>query len=227
MPPEYPTETHEPKSKKKLILVLVLITILIAASTTLGLLYYKTKTNMQGELNSKQKAIGGLEKKNSNYLKQIEALKKTDTADTVEINNTNTHRQIPELGVQYALNDQTEDLTYSYAGDSMIYFSNINIANTDKNRDCLGSAPLGGLVKGTGDQTFLGGTTFKQQYEIAIANEQNKNNVKKVGESYFIYQGPQSACQDKAQNKVELTALMTPTARQAVITALQSFEPIE
>ena len=227
MPPEYPTETHETKSKKKLILVLVLITILIAATTTLGLLYYKTKTNMQSELNSKQKSIGSLEKKNSNYLKQIEALKKTDTAETAEINNTNTHRQIPELGVQYTLNDQTNSLTYAYKGNNIIGFSNIKIADADNPVDSLCLSGLGSVAKAAPSEKSpfgAAGETAEQAAQRMLGNADTKSNVKKVGDSYFFYSPGNQPCYSASPNKAAMEPLITPASRSVVPEALQSYD---
>lgn len=223
MPPEYPTETHEKKSKKKLIFTLLLITILIAGATTLGLLYYKTKTDSDKELSNKQNVISSLEKRNANYLKQIDALKKTDESDAAEINSDNTFRQIPELGVQYALNDSSSKLTYAYTGVGMVGFSNVGIVDADKEKVCLGKSPLGGFVKVASNENYSG-TTATQAAEKLLANAETKNTVKKVGEFYVFYQSPQAPC---AGTNTQLNGLITPTARMVVTEALQSLKSIE
>lgn len=223
MPPEYPTKTHEKKSKKKLILVLAMFTVLVSGTTAFGLLYYKTKMNSDEELANKQKTISQLEDRNANYLKQIDSLKTTDDKETKEISNENTHRQIPELGVQYILNENSSNLTYTYAGTGVIGFSNTGIVDADKEKACLGKSPLGNFIKVNANESY-NGQPVAQAAQALTANENTKNNVKQVGEFYVFYQAPQSSC---AGNNAQLTQLITPAARTIVTEALQSLEVIE
>lgn len=220
MPPEYPTETHDKKSKKKVVLLLMAFTILVSGTTAFGLLYYKTKMNSDEEIASKQKTINKLEGRNANYLKQIDALKKTDDADTAEINNQNTHRQIPEFGVSYKLNDQNGNLTYTYGSNGVIGFSNVEIVNADQDKVCLGKAPLGSFIKVNANETF-NNRPASEAAQALTANEETKNNVKKVGDFYIFYQSAQSSC---AGNNTQLNELITPAAKSVVVQAMQSLE---
>lgn len=217
MPPEYPTETHEKKSKKKLILTLVLFTILIAGTTTLGLLYYKTKMDSQKQLANKQKTIEDLEGRNANYLKQIDALKKPEKE---EVQPTATFREIPELGVKYALNDQTKDLTYFYTGRNSIAFSTIDLSNSAINIDeegCLTNGP-GGIIGKLNPTDQLNGTTA----EAAANNSELKDRFKKIGEFYFNFSMPSGPCSQKTDLKSKID--QTLTAGKAAFDSLQATE---
>lgn len=230
MPPEYPTETHEKKSKKKLILLLTAFTVLVSGTTAFGLLYYKTKMNSDEELANKQKTIKELEGRNANYLKQIDSLKATDNKETDEVIADNSFREVPELGVKYALNDQTKDLIPVYSGNNKVSFSNVEIANAEASTNSTPQCLLGGLgtvIKAAPSDPVLGGQTAEQLAQQWSTQEGEKNNVKKIGDSYFIYLIGNQPCYNDSPIKAKLEALITPAARQNVITALQSFKPSE
>lgn len=224
MPPEYPTETHEKKSKKKLILLLTAFTVLVSGTTAFGLLYYKTKMNSDEELASKQKTIKELEGRNANYLKQIESLKATDNKETDEVIADNSFREIPELGVKYALNEQTKDLTYSYNSDG-IMFSTVDLSNsapyTGKTEDgnCTSfNGPGGSISKLKPADQVVGGTTA----EVAANSPEQKDNFKKIGEFYFYLEHPNAPCSQKADLQPKMTRALA-----AGKTAFESLQAIE
>lgn len=224
MPPEYPTETHEKKSKKKIVLLLAAFTVLVSGTTAFGLLYYKTKMNSDEELANKQKTIDELEGRNANYLKQIDSLKKTDDKETDEVIADNSFREIPELGVKYALNDQTNALTYSYMGGNNVWFSTIDLSNsspgdsTTGKDDCLSSnGPGGSIAKMKSTDQFLGTTA-----EAAANSPERKDSFKKIGEFYFYYRGPDAPCSENAA--IQAKASQALAVSKAAFESLQAIE---
>ncbi len=225
MPPEYPTETHEKKSKKKLILVLALFTFLIAGTTTFGLLYYKTKMSSDEELAKKQKTIKELELRNTNYLKQIDELKKIDADEAEQVTEDASFREIPELGVQYALNESTSSLTYVYRGNDTVGFSNIKIADADDPANPLCFSGLGSISKlAPSDRYGASEETAETAAQRMLGNAETKNNVKKIGDNYFFYSPGNQPCYNASQNKAALEPLITLESRAIVTQALQSFQ---
>lgn len=223
MPPVYPTETHENTSKKKLILVLIFFTVLIAGVTALGLLYYKTRTEMQSQLDSKNSKISDLQGQNANFLKQIDALKKPVKEEPEPV-KTDGFREIPELGVKYALNDQTKGLTYSYNLNG-ITFSTVDLSNsapyTGKTEDgnCTSpNGPGGSIEKLKPSDRVVSGTTA----EVAANSPEQKDSFKKIDEFYFYLGHPNAPCSQKADLKPKIDQALA--AGKVAFNSLQAIE---
>lgn len=112
----------KPSKAKKIWLILVVVA-LIASNTAWVLFYFK----QQGEL---QATIAQLKVDKTKLSRDLAAAKKEASKKTES--ETTEWREIPELGVKYKLDSQTEKLTYSYNGikdAQTILWSTVDLAN--------------------------------------------------------------------------------------------------
>ncbi|OGL34260.1 hypothetical protein A3F64_02700 [Candidatus Saccharibacteria bacterium RIFCSPHIGHO2_12_FULL_42_8] len=130
--------TEKKSNKAKIIWFILIVLALIASNTTWGLLYFNQRT----ALNEK---ISKLTVEKQLLNEELADSKKAAAANAED--SDVQWREIPELGVKYKLDSDTEDLTYSYQGakDSEgVNWSTIKLSN--KSTDTNGCNSYDGTV---------------------------------------------------------------------------------
>lgn len=100
------TDEEKPSRAKTVWLVLVVLA-LIASNTAWGLFFFKQQTELQATITELKTEKAQLQKELADAKS---ASKEDDGADE--------WREIPELGLKYIFNDDTEKLTYAYHGST-------------------------------------------------------------------------------------------------------------
>lgn len=192
--------------------LLIIIVVLLIALGGLGYWYwYKTK-QLNTDVSAKQSQIATLE---SEKAKLTAEATEESTSD-----KSSDYITIKEWGVKFKPGSELSDLVY-YTNDDIAYLSTRSLMSsakaalkpdyditTHEGLTCNPVAnPIGIISRGKKDKQILGATYG--EYEGAV----------KVGDYYYIFQGPQSSCSaDKAttdlaikQNQAVKVAIKTIT----------------
>lgn len=166
----------------------VVIVLLVLALGGLGYwYYYKTKQN-NAELAAKQSQIADLQAGKDKLAADLKKAQDSATASSTD----SDYVVIKEWGVKFKPDSKIADLTYGKKGDKEIKFSTISLtssaitASNDVLKACdVGSSGLGYIIRAKKGEAGQGG--------IAIDQEPT---AKKIGDYYYLYTGPSSACSD-------------------------------
>ena len=132
------SSTEKKSNKAKIIWFILIVLALIASNTTWGLLYFNQRT----ALNEK---ISKLTVEKQLLNEELADSKKAAAANAED--EDVQWREIPELGVKYKLDSDTEDLTYSYQGvkdSESVNWSTVKLSN--KSTDTNGCNSYDGTV---------------------------------------------------------------------------------
>ena len=199
--------------KTRWIVIALIILLVIAINATWGWLYSSKRTDFHNQLNDAKQTTKTQKDANAKLANELADSKarladkdsqKPDTQQT-----SSDYREIPELGVKYKLDDETKDLTYSYTGNDSIGFSTVSLIGfgqedfPNKGACIASSAPSGSITMyEPGDMVKTPGTNS------AGTPVEQVEGAKKVGDNYFIFTSPQSAC-TKTHTDDEKSAVQT------------------
>jgi type II secretory pathway pseudopilin PulG len=192
-------ETQPKKSGKGLTFALVIV-IILAIVAVFGTWYY---------MNNKAKNDKKTQDAQINQLKQqILELQKQESSAQQTGKTSTTYVKIPELSLQYPINNDTSGLKYYVNCSSSVCSLKLSTADLeskakqlDPNSECEAkSGPLGGISRGKKGDIILA----DKPIELIDGSRQ-------IGNYYYIYSTPQATC----SNIASVQQLQTESIKQA------------
>lgn len=184
--------------KTRWIVIALVVILVLAINATWGWLYSNKRNNFHSQLNNAKQTASDQKNKTQQLASELadskQRLAEKDKQKPDSQQTSSDFRQIPELGVQYSLNDSTKDLTYSYTGSDSIGFSTAALVDfgqqdfPNKGTCFASNAPIGGITM------YKPGSTVQSNGSSSGTPIEQVDGAKKVGDNYFIFNSPQAAC---------------------------------
>ncbi len=184
--------------KTRWIIIALVVILVLAINATWGWLYSNKRSDFHSQLNDAKQTAQTQKDKNSQLADELAASKQRladkDKQKPDSQQTSSDYRQIPELGVQYKLEDGAEDLIYSYTGSDSIGFSTAALVDFGQEESpnkgtCFASnSPIGGITM------YKPGSSVQSNRGSSETPIEQIEGAKKVGENYFVFNSPQAAC---------------------------------
>ncbi len=181
--------------------VIALVIAIILAIIAVGGTWYYMNNQAKNDKKAQDAQINQLKQQILDLQKQESGAQQTSKISTDYV-------KIPELNLQYPINNDTSGLKYYVDCNSSVcslYLSTADLESKakqlDPNSECEAkSSPLGGIARGKKGDIILG----DKPIELIEGSRQ-------IGNYYYIYSGPQATC----SNIASVQQLQTESIKQA------------
>lgn len=201
-PPEAPmnnANTMPDKSGSSKVWMIVAI-IAFLALIGLGIYSFMQMKRLNQDITNQKAEIASLNSK----IQNLETTT-TTTTTTTSSNSSEGYLKITQWGVEFKHPNSVKDLQYSLNDPNSALFDS-NSLNSQFNTNIpagiqrCGPGSLGGIVRGTAKQLVPS--------ESGQSNTFEKSSNTKVGDYYYLYQSPQSACGNANSSSNAMTQII-------------------